>query len=143
MKIDNLPFPGCMMPDGAPPCDSYINLHETAKNLEQQNEALLAQVDELREALEFPVSYNPVEPIDRRKFFVDIQWLDEARELRAKTPQQSLDSLKARIEEETIGRCVTITQKYCNDGGSSLGAYVNLRNIPRKYQPSNDTKADK
>ena len=34
MLVKNMVKPGCMMPDGAPPCDEYVAMYERAKALE-------------------------------------------------------------------------------------------------------------
>jgi len=35
MKVKDMLMPGCMMPDGAPPCESYSELYERAMWLEK------------------------------------------------------------------------------------------------------------
>ena len=148
MKVCNLPFPDCMMPDGAPPCDSYVDLVEIAKKLECQNEALLAQVEELKRAMLYEAGET------RAEFNVpdDVTLLLET--VANKFPEQHLDSLKLRIEEETID-LVNIHQTKVVDGFIAENAIdkdtetvllfvvTSTEDMPRKYQPSNHAKVDK
>ena len=103
---------------------------------DQQNEALLAQVEELRERLERSceevMSFNTT-------IFAKHRWINATKKLITNASQQSLDSLKARIEEETIDRCANKIEEFYGMGAGSLA----LDLMPRNYQPSNDTKADK
>ncbi|MCK4705865.1 MAG: hypothetical protein KAT90_10310 [Gammaproteobacteria bacterium] len=107
--------------------------------LEQQNEALLAQVEELRHVIHKYAGTG-----------LDKEW-QEVKRATAKTPEQSLDSLKARIEEETIERCVSVIKLQSSnhfagispDSISKDWVMRDVSNIPRKYQPSNNAKVDK
>jgi hypothetical protein len=82
--------------------------------LGQQNEALMAQVAELMEFI-------------KDKDWLDISFYDEAEALLSKTPQQSLDSLKSKVEEETIERCAG----YAEFGTDNC--WIAIKNMPRKY----------
>ena len=120
-----------------------LNLANELLNLEQQNESLLAQVEELREKLES--SYEEIMAF-KKTIFARHRWINATKKIVANTAQQSLDSLKARIEEETIDRCVDelIGGGYVKGKHEKDDDIVDvLENMPRKYQPSNDTKAGK
>lgn len=106
---------------------------ETALNeRDQQNESLLAQVEGLRGELYYFVGRVKEGTISSTVTVV--RFIDAL----AKTPEQSLDSLKASIEEETIDRLI---KKVINEidwiAGSNFEMIAN--DLPRKY-PS---KADK
>ena len=96
--------------------------------LEQENQALKAIVDELNIVTCLLLS-RAASPDDKRR----------AREALAKTPQQSLDTLKAEIEEEAVGRCFKAINESEYVLVSNAPAYYRddiydaLKNMPRKY----------
>jgi hypothetical protein len=122
-----------------------------ARASDQQNEALLAQVMSLNITLEAFHRYNIHDPEYRESPFCE-----EVLAAVNTSPEQSLDSLKATVETNTIEQCLEILSSRMNENtqiGSLPDHSAQLENItlhtaitaiikmPRKYQPS--TKADK
>ena len=94
--------------------------------LEQENEALLAQVEGLRKAMLYEAAET------RAEFNVPDEVTLLLETVASKTPVQHLDSLKARIEEETIERLI---KKIANEidwiAPSNFEMIAN--DLPRKY----------
>jgi hypothetical protein len=128
-------------------------------DLEQQNEALLAQVAELQKYLWMRINqteaYIAVEALSgnepkemaERSANAELQGVLKAIKI---TPQQSLDSIKAAVEAETIDRCAVASwmagmdeqtenvmrKTHPRDTGSMIAREI--RSMPRKYQlPTN------
>jgi hypothetical protein len=106
---------------------------------DQQNEALLAQVERIRELakryMNPALAYLPES---------EAKWLEGKEDfaddvLEILNDQQSLDSIKAAVEAETIDRCAqAIVDNYL---GREIPSPVfpstqAVRNMPRKYQPT-------
>lgn len=110
----------------------------------QQNEALLAQVDELRVCEPCPcgdigffvVPNNHTGDPEQEQ--CEHCYTNPASRFNAlnNTPATALDSLKARIEADTIDRCADLFRELSVAGNL-------VKEMPRKYQSSNDIKADK
>jgi hypothetical protein len=88
------------------------------------NEALLAQVEELKKTMLYEAAET------RSEFNVPDEVTLLLETVANKTPVQHLDSLKSRIEEETIENCkgyilVHYQSYFIADG---------LNDMPRKYQ---------
>ena len=105
---------------------------------EQENQALKAMVKMLRDGIS---RFNSIQLAGSMSMYgVIISDYYRLKELIEKTPQQSLDTHDAEIEEEVIERCasevfayteVIEEREWSNDNIVQL-----IENIPRKYQSS-------
>ena len=94
---------------------------------EQQNTELKAQVEALRKAMLYEAAET------REEFNVPDEVTLLLEVVAAKNPQQSLDTLKAEIEEEVIENC----RNYILDHYQSYFIVAGLKDMPRKY-PNTD-----
>lgn len=78
MTDKNIPLPGCMMPDGAPPCDEYLVLSERCTKLEQTligtANALKFMLDHENEKLKAGICSTDLDDPD----YLDYQTVHEA-----------------------------------------------------------------
>ena len=147
--------------------DNFRN-HKVVK-LEQENEALLAQVEEMQDGAIKAKDYMVSLSATINELSANISELRNAHEQRlitmtneevdavfSKAPQQSLDSLKARIEEEILCRCANHFQQTADNaplGAEHRGRGASIYNwnnnaayevsiLPRKYQlPTNENQS--
>lgn len=104
--------------------DADLVLSAAAKrliDLEQQTQELLAQNEELREAFKQRLITMTNEEVDT---------------VFAKTPKQSLASIKSAVEEETIERCRNELEPIKNGLIWRTQTDILLARMPRKYQPT-------
>ena len=94
--------------------------------LEQEIQALKAHIDELQENLK--ESHIEIMAF-RSTIFARHRWINASKKLLAKTPQQSLDTLKAEIENETVERCKNKVAEFYGKGAGSMA----INDMPRKY----------
>jgi hypothetical protein len=111
--------------------DAKQNVIDKWNTRTPDNEALLAQVEELHDSLEHLVNVKAhKDEFGKDAFYQSSQpraWT-EAKRLMQQPPQQSLDSLKSRIEEETISRAIEfLDDSACEHSGK-------LYSLDRKYQ---------
>ena len=45
-KIDSMPLPPCMLPDGAQPCEGYAQLYAHSRAIEEENKKLKGMLSE-------------------------------------------------------------------------------------------------
>jgi hypothetical protein len=116
--------------------DSFRNLKVV--KLEQQNEALLAQVDAVYDGLS-SLADQLVEEIQQRQEKTGRRQIGKEGALRRVNRllatfnsdiDKPLDSLKSRIEDETISRCAEKVAVYYGKGAGSMA----LADMSRKYQ---------
>jgi hypothetical protein len=113
--------------------------------LEQQNEALIAQVEELRDRLGrelAAVKEMHRINLENKNEKETAHWAGRIEALRFALgfldypASQSLSSIKSKVEEETIERCAeTVYKEFPNVMG--VANWIILK-FPRKYQPTEE-----